>query len=269
MNGEYRELLGWTLEDAREVLNGWGLQAEQRDPAFEQANTMYFRLDSAGWRAAAGKLCVRYSRVCSPKVDIATLMIYPTAGADRLPILATELLVVGGSCQRVVMDIEPASEELPVAGELAKVFAPLGEKWQKVFPTDREYSEWFRAIAQPWAIHSACELMALPVLREAFRDYLGAYAAFVNAALPECPAGPDDAKVAQYKAHHADHFPGYPFLTRVLGAEWTKKFLYEYHFGVIETPEVDYASTSGVSGSFGASTVGSVGLSSSPAARAY
>lgn len=266
MNSEDRNHLSWILPDAQELQEAWGFEAEPRAPAFQQADTMYFRLKSAGWRAAGGKLCVRYSRVCSPKVDIASLMIYPTVSADRLPILATEWLIVGNQCQRVVMDVEPAAVHLPVAARLGSTFGPLGDKWQRHLPTDPNLSDWFRQYCQTWAIHSSCDLESLPLLRQAFKEYIHAYKNFVNIHLPECLSGPDSKEVEAYKHHHASHFPGHTFLSRVLGEEWTTQFLYEEHFGVVRCEKPNYVSASG---GLGASTMDSLGTSNNPAASAY
>jgi hypothetical protein len=265
---EFRDLLGWTREDALPRLAEWHLQAEPRPEEHTQRETIYFRLESAGWRAARGKLCVRYTRVCSGKVDIATLMIYPTAGAALLPIFGAEWVVVGPNCSRLVLDVEPAAEYLPVAHRLAGRFAELGQRWQGVFPTDPNMAGWFAEIAQPWALHSSCSLDQLPLLREAYGEYLEAYIDQVNAMLPHSPSGPDAPEVAAYKQHHAEHSPGQPLMARVFGPEWTQTFLREAHFGVIQSPFVGWPGES-ESESWESSGRESLGASSRPVASAY
>jgi len=264
----FRDLLGWTYADAFPLLRKWHLRPEPRSQEHTLRETIYFRLESAGWRAAQGKLCVRYTRVCSVKVDIATLMIYPTAGADLLPIFGAEWVVVGPQCTRLVLDVEPAAAHLPVAGHLPKYFAALGQRWQAVFPTDPNMAEWFAAIAQPWALHSSCALEQLPLLRQAYHDFLQAYMALADAVLPLVSGGADTPEVAAYKQHHAEHSPGKPLMARVFGPEWTHTFLHETHFGVIHSSEVDLDEEWG--GSWcGSGNTSSAVLSSRPAARAY
>ena len=267
MCAEFRDLLGWTQSDALPRLAAWNLQPEARPDEHTQRDTIYFRLESAGWRAADEKLCVRYTRVCSVKVDIATLMIYPTAGAHLLPIFGAEWVVVGSQCSRLVLDVEPAASHLPVADRLAGRFAELGKRWQGVFPTDPNMAGWFAEIAQPWALHSACGLDQLPLLRQAYSDYLEAYIAQVNAVLPCSPGGSDAPEVAAYKQHHAEHSPGQPLMARVFGPEWTATFLREAHFGVIQASGA--GSSGGRSGGWTGSGGDSLGVSSSPAASAY
>jgi hypothetical protein len=270
MYSERRDLLGWTWDDAQSELEPWSLQSEPRPQAYRYADTMYFRLESSGWLAAQGKMCVRYARVCSPKVDIATLMIYPTAGAEHIPVFASEWLIVGAQCQRVVLDIEPAAPSLHVARTLPAVCRALGEKWQKHLPTHTPFSPWFATLAQPWAIHSGCDVSALAMLRESFQDYLQTYIQLVNAALPTSPSGMDAVSVTQYKRHHAEHFPGRVFLARVLGEEWVDTYLYEHHFGRTQNTPSFHSPVSGASSdNLSVSTRDSVVLSSKPAASAY
>jgi hypothetical protein len=266
MCAEFRDLLGWTQSDALPRLVEWNLQPEARPEEHTQRDTIYFRLESAGWRGANQKLCVRYTRVCSVKVDIATLMIYPTAGAHLLPIFGAEWVVVGSQCSRLVLDVEPAASYLPVADRLADRFAELGQRWQAVFPTDPNMAGWFAEIAQPWALHSACGLDQLSLLRQAYNEYLQAYIAQVNAVLPYSPGGSDAPEVAAYKQHHAEHSPGQPLMARVFGPEWTATFLREAHFGVIQAPAADWPGEPGV---WAGSGVDSLGASSRPAASAY
>ncbi|MFQ3592140.1 MAG: hypothetical protein SNJ82_02995 [Gemmataceae bacterium] len=266
---EFRNLLGWTLDDALPLLADWELCPEPRSAEHTQRETIYFRLESAGWRAAQGKLCVRYTRVCSAKVDIATLMIYPTAGAARLPIFGAEWVVVGCHCTRLVLDVEPAAAHLPVSRQLGEHFAKLGQRWQNVFPTDANMAQWFASIAQPWALHSACAVEQLPLLRQAYREYLQAYINLVNLILPKVPSGADTPEVAAYKRHHAEHSPGKPLMDRVFGPEWTHRFLHETHFGVIQESSADSSLAVGGDTWLEAAPGVSPSSSSSPAARAY
>jgi len=231
-----RDKLTWVWHDSQELLEPWNLQQELRHDKYRTANTLFFCLESTGWQAATGKLCVRYARVCSAKVDIATLMIYPTASANYLPIFASEWLIVGSCCQRVILDIEPATVELSRLLRLNRTFVRLGERWHQHLPTALPLSEWFQKYAQLWAIHSSCEMQKLALVRQAFREYLKSYINYVNKFLSRCVAGTDAPEVMEYKLHHARNFPGYSFLCRVMGEEWTNEYLYKQHFGVVHEP---------------------------------
>lgn len=229
------DVVGWTFDDAWPQLNKIYWEAEQRPEEFcaQQSSTM--RLQSSGWVEREGKLNAKYARVQSHKVDIATLMIYPTASPDLLPVFAVDWVVVGSRCQIGVLDVQMAGEQTSLKQELASRFQPLAGRWQSEFcekPT--HVQAWFDSLATPWALVVACSNDSLPKLRQAFGEYLRA--AIADVYLPRLPAaqgGWDAEEVAEYKCYHYAHFPGRKMMDNAFGADFTERFLTDWHFGKV------------------------------------
>lgn len=230
---------GWTLTDATGALARFGLARERRPGRFRRAESPPVVVEADGWVAREPKLCVRFARVRGPHIDIATVMAYPTASPAALPIFAAEWVVVGQRCHALILDVETAGDQPGLAADLAKVFAPLGEKWQRRFPANPDAPDWFREIAEPWALFSACGVEEMGEVRAAFNEYLDAAVThFYGPRWDTAGAGPDHAAVTAYKEHHYESSPGRKVMTPRFGAEFTEELLRDWHFGpAVSEPE--------------------------------
>ncbi|VTR96684.1 hypothetical protein [Tuwongella immobilis] len=237
--------VGWTLPDAWRLLADCQLQREFRPAEYRHVRSTGMQIVSDGWVDARRSINVRYSRVQSSRIDVATLMIYPVVAADRLPIFGAEWVVVSGRCHLAVLDVEVAGAQPELFASLQHQFAPLAARWQPIFPEREEVPEWFREIGTPWALCSACDLDRLPQLRQAYADYLrlaveGWYA-------PACLAdhsnkssresAPEHPAVLAYKQHHFEHSPGRKLLSKDFAPEFVDAFLRDWHFGPCQSAE--------------------------------
>lgn len=227
------DVVGWTLSDSWPWLHSLGLCEENRSADFRSKEAATMRLTSAGWIEQQRKLNIKYARVQSQKVDIATLMIYPTASPELLPVFAVDWVVVGERCHIAVLDVQLAGEQPRLQQDLAEVFQPLGSRWQGEFSQKPvQVQSWFESLATPWAIVMACPIESLPQLRQAFGEYLQASVQqFYHPRLIQASGGPDAAEVAEYKRYHFAHFPGRKMMDNAFGTEYTQEFLTRWHFG--------------------------------------
>lgn len=158
-------------------------------------------------------------------------MIYPTTRPDRLPVFGAEWVVVGDSCQLAVLDVHPAGDQPQLREELRAVFPVIGGRHQAVLPAADAAPEWFRTIAQPWALFTRCPVDRVGLLRAAFREYLTAAVEHWYAPRhAACGGGTDGPAVAAYKRFQFDHSPGRQILSVTFGAEYAEAFL-AWHCG--------------------------------------
>jgi len=226
------DAVGWTLPDAREQLAIFQWKPEQRPAPFRHGQSKSLQYESDGWIESGGRLNLKYSRVQSERIDVATVMVYPTGSPDRLPIFGGEWVVVSGRCHLLVLDLETAGVQPSLVTELRPLMMPVVEKWSAVFPWDGGAPEWFRDIAQPWALCSSCPQELLPQLREAYREYLSvAIDAFYRPRLEQAQSLPEAPEVTAYKMHHFEHSPGRKLLSREFPPEFVDTFLKDWHFG--------------------------------------
>lgn len=226
----------WTLDDFVQSLEPFGLVRETRPRKFEQQQIAVgrknFSLHSAGWLAAEGRLCARYARIQGAAMDIATVMAYPTASPDHLPVFAAEWVVFGDRVHALILDVEVCGDQPELLARLQSSFSGIGKYWQTRFPENRDRPAWFSEIAMPWALYGSCSVSRLDELRVAFNQYLaltidGFYANAMDLARP----GQDAASVKAYKHHHYINSPGHRLLGVKLGQQETDQLLKDWHFG--------------------------------------
>ena len=228
--------VGWTLQDFLFYTEDLGLVEEPRPPQFKRQDISVgrksVRLDSSGWSAADGKLCLKYARIRGAAMDIATVMAYPTVSPDKLPVFAAEWVVFGDRCHAVILDVEVCGHQAELMNRLERHLESVANAWRPQFPENRDRPQWFDEIASPWAIYGACDADRLPEIRSAFNDYLEVCVDNVyKPALPESEGGGDHPAVRAYKHHHFVNSPGHRLLGVKLGQSQTDELLREWHFG--------------------------------------
>jgi hypothetical protein len=238
-----KDVVGWTLPDALDRLSaaGVGVAREARPEKFRfrvfGAGDKALHVTSDGWAAAGGKLCLKYSRIQSKVADIATLMIYPTASPERLPIFAAEWVVIGERAHALALDVEIAGDRPELQDAMRPIFMPLFERHAERVTLGAELPQWFLEIKREWAIFASDDISALAAIRAAYADYLSAtVASFYAPALPEARSGDDHPSVTHYKRHHAVNSPGFALLASKAGDVWTREFLDAWHFGPLNFP---------------------------------
>ncbi|GAB5561951.1 MAG: hypothetical protein SynsKO_35980 [Synoicihabitans sp.] len=232
----WRDVVGWTVPLAMEQLDPFNLVIEPRPPQFREAifgeGKQKTRIQSDGWVDESCRLNVKYSRIQSAVADIATIMIYPTAGPDLLPIFAAEWVVIGPRCHALILDVETANRQPTLFSQMESAYSELGASWQKTIPENRDRPAWFDEIATPWAIYGTADLEILPEVQKAFSAYLGVtIETFYRPFLSQAAGGSDHPDVTAYKQHHYENSPGRPLLSAKAGAAWTDEFLANWHFG--------------------------------------
>ena len=166
---------------------------------------------------------VHFSAITGPSTEIFALMGYP-ADSVRVPILAAEFVRFGGQLRAVVADLQcPDPSFLTHEAQIAML--ELGTRWGHL-RDEQELPEWCRNYFSSSCIFSLRrQADELPILEDALRDYTEAWIDIGRSA-PVTPGVPHEcAAVREYKAHHALHTPGRPYLRRVFGEDWTEDFL--------------------------------------------
>ncbi len=237
----FKDVVGWTLPDAHDRLGDLGWQEEVRPAAFRHATfgtgDKLMRVTADGWSVANGKLCARYARIQTVLADVATLMVYPTASPDVLPVFACEWVVIGSRAHILVLDVECLGRADALRTRAREALMPLQMRHLAALPPAPASPSWFDEIREAWALVTSGDLSCLALMRRAFQDYLKATAErLYQPGLAEAQVGPDHPAVTDYKQHHAAHSPGYTLLAPKAGADWTDAFLREWHFGPAHPP---------------------------------
>jgi hypothetical protein len=166
---------------------------------------------------------IHFSAITGPSTEIFALMGYPAASV-RIPILAAEFVRFGGQLRAVVADLQcPDPSFLTRDAQVAML--ELGARWGHL-RDEQELPEWCRSYFSPSCIFSLRrQADELPTLEAALRDYTEAWIDIGRSALALSGVPSENPAVREYKAHHALHTPGRPYLRRVFGEDWTEDFL--------------------------------------------
>lgn len=224
---------GWLIEDTlKQTQSVFFWEKDKREKQFcsKKINTgpKEIEVTSDGWTAAEGKATLRYARFQSGIIDIATIMIYPTASPELLPVFAAEWVAVMGNIHVVVLDVMDLKENRPLASIL-----PLKKKWERTFPNNKERPEWFNEIASPQHIFSKCSLSSLHELRTMFNEYLlTTVDQIYTKNLSVSKGGIDHACVRSYKMHHEINSPART-IVKDNNKAWLDEYLKNYHFGIV------------------------------------
>jgi hypothetical protein len=237
-----KDVVGWTLPMAEARLGDLAWQREARPDEFrravfgEGAKRLWVTAD--GWQLAGGRLSARYARIQTALADVATLMVYPTASPDRLPVFACEWVILGDRAHVLVLDVECLGNAADRLRERARsVLMPLHARYADALPLPDDLPPWFAEIREAWALFTSGDLTRLAVMQQAFEAYLQATAGnLYRPELAHAQAGDEHPAVTAYKQHHAAHSPGYALLAPKAGEVWTRAFLWEWHFGPLHPP---------------------------------
>lgn len=238
---KFKDVVGWTLPLAEARLGDLDWQREARPAAFRQATfgegAKQLHITADGWHLASGRLCARYARIQSASADVATLMIYPTASPDLLPVFACEWVILGDRAHMLVLDVECIGPADRLRERAQAALMPLHAGYAADLPPPNDLPPWFAEIQEAWALVTAGDLARLSTMQQAFEAYLHTTAATLYRPwLGLAQAGSEHPAVTAYKQHHAAHSPGYALLAPKAGEAWTRAFLWEWHFGPLHPP---------------------------------
>ncbi|UTW64540.1 hypothetical protein KFE98_10490 [bacterium SCSIO 12741] len=222
----------WALEDTMShtsLLFDWEPEMRPGEYSFQLLNPgpKEIQVESQGWLSAKGKASLKYARFRSAIIDIATIMIYPTASPEQLPVFASEWVCVMNNLHVIVMDVSYLTDNRAVAD-----LVHLRQSWAPQFPEQKSYPEWFSEIASPQSVFSKATLEAMDEVRAMYNDFL-TYTTnqIYTPNYPLAHSGIDHDLVREYKSHHATHSPARS-IVKDENREWLELFLKDYHFGI-------------------------------------
>lgn len=225
--------LSWVLAETFESTDStFNWIKDQRPKHFEKnviGTNRKINLESYGYTSAKQEATLKYARFWNEKIDIATVMIYPTQNHDLIPVFAAEWVIVGDKFHVIVQDIEYLGRQDHIT-----TFPNFPSKWKKEFENHKEIPEWFDEIASPLAIFSNAKRNEMDTVHAMFQDYL-------NFTLKHCyspvqkllQSGGDSQAVIDYKKHHNINSPARQFFSSN-DSVWLNQFLDDYHFGIYE-----------------------------------
>lgn len=225
----------WLFEDTWLQTNPiFSWKKELREPQFEQLfmgnEPKIIHVQSSGWLAENKIACLRQSRFKSSIIDIATVMIYPTANPDLLPVFAAEWVAIQDRIHIIVLDTELLTG---ISNFPMQSFQDLKETWSAKFPNNENKPDWFKEIESPWSVFSSASVDKIHELRTMFNQYLTLTCTDCFLANKDyCMSGNDHKVVADYKIHHAINSPARRIIQPEF-SEWLEEFLTLNHFGII------------------------------------
>ena len=223
----------WTLKDAFQQSNTlFHWKKEDRPPIYENHtllnNGKQILVTSSGYSDAGNKATLRYSRTQSAVLDIATVMIYPTADTVVMPIFVAEWVSVQDNIHVIVLDVEWLEKSIEAEDFYAQN-KNLVTQWENSFPPKKEKPDWFIEIASEMAIFSEAGIEKKGLLQKMFNEYLNAHLKYVEKKYTQLKFGPDNKLVQAYKQHHFIHSPARTIIKGEHEA-WLNTFLKDYHF---------------------------------------
>lgn len=227
-----KDYFSWTLDEVLQhtaPIFNW--TEEERPKEFKQnilnPGAKEINVSSSGWVGNPNKATLKYSRFQSAIIDICTVMIYPTASPDKLPVFACEWVAVMDNIHVIVLDVSYLHDN-----KVIEDLVTINSKWQHSFPNNDEYPLWFSEIASPQHIFSKGNISDLHELKSMFIDYLNYTTELIyKSKIDYAQAGSDHQLVQQYKIHHAHNSPARTIIKKE-NAGWLNTFLNNYHFGI-------------------------------------
>ncbi|MEQ8821793.1 MAG: hypothetical protein RLY93_16265 [Sumerlaeia bacterium] len=176
-------------------------------------------------RAVEGVGDLRATLIAGSRAEIVNVMLFP-ADVQRHPVFASEIVVFAKALRVGVIDLQPLvrtqEQEGLIEGDLAALRSRFGD-----LSDGGELPDWAREHFTPACVHvREPGLESLPRLREAYLAYLRLFIQYVRNN-PGTPAATEDPALRHYKDHHIANTPGWPFLSRLYGEDWTRRFLRE------------------------------------------
>jgi len=210
------------------------LEALPLDPEFQErrgaAGTSILHAARYSVLRADGRIGeLRLVAIDGPGEEIVSLRVFP-ARPDRLPILAAELLALGGEPRLAFIDMQSAGLGTAQGAQASAQGASIARRRRSMraglpcpdWALGHSTGGWFYARPDGGGAEVADAII------ETLSEYAEAFAEIASqepeAAEPGA-APASDAALRAYKASHIASGPGTQFLSRVFGAGWTRAFL--------------------------------------------
>ena len=207
---------------------------EDRLVEFEEkillGNSKEIHVTSSGWRATNNSAVMRYARFQSSVMDIATLLILPTANPEQFPIFVFECVIIMDKVHVLVIDTEhtvPLNKSLQSSG-IPKIFNTYSTLFKKTIP---EKSTWFNQVASPYVIHCESQTEQLFLIEHATIDYIKQLGEDYYSHSTPCTFK-DHPEIKTYKEHHISHAPARKIVAQE-EQDWLDEFLKNNHFRII------------------------------------
>lgn len=223
----------WTFQDAFEKTNTlFNWIKEDRPAEFEKKtllnNGKEILISSSGFEAQNKTATFRYARTQSAVVDIATVIIYPTADTKQLPVFACEWVLIQNNIHVIALDIVWL-EHNNSANKFYSQLAQVHSHWAPIFPEKKEIPQWFKEIASEVAVFSEAGISQIAQLQQFFNQYLDKWMEWAEQLYSQLLPGPDNELVKKFKHHHYTNSPAKTIIKGDNEA-WLNTFLKEYHF---------------------------------------
>lgn len=223
----------WTFTDAFEKTNPLFNWIKQERPASFEKNTLHNNgkeicINSQGFVSKNNTATLRYSRIQSTVLDIATVVIYPTVSTVKLPVFLAEWVLVQDKIHVIALDIEWVQDS-PYSTSFYLPQQPMVRQWKEIFPDKKEKPQWFTEISSEMAIFSEAGIAEITQLQQLFNAYLTTWMELATQQSSELLPGADNDFVKSYKHHHYIHSPARTVIKGEHEA-WLTTFLKEYHF---------------------------------------
>ena len=207
---------------------------EERENEFEsyvlKGSSKDISVTSSGWKANNHSAVMRYARFQSSVMDIATLLIMPTANPNEFPIFIVECVIIMDKVHVLVIDVEN-TEGLTKSIKNTSIPTTF-TAYNKLFTkTILEKSDWFTSVASPYVIHCETHVDQLHLIENATLNCLKEVSK--NYYQHISPSSYNDhPSIKAYKEHHIQFAPA----RKIVAEEdlvWLEEFLTHHHFKIL------------------------------------
>ncbi len=238
--GETRlRCLGLAEEEMKRLLATSAFEARELEEDFsERVGRNGVRAASLCWahpEGAEGRCALIYSE----RIEILNLMIFPWA-SERLPVFASELILMGGRVQVAVVDWQMPEGADALSGADAAELAGLHGKWAGTLTPGGALPGWAERHFTPFCIYTR------PRTEDETRAVQGAFVEYLSRWLNRCRGRWGDKKMEwcggpalnDYLHHHVENTPGRPFLSKVFGEAWAERYFREFMYAPLKRFEI-------------------------------
>ncbi len=207
---------------------------EDRVVEFEEkklkGNSKEILVSSSGWRATNNSAVMRYARFQSSVMDIATLLILPTANPEQFPIFVFECVIIMDKVHVLVIDTEhtvPLNKPIQHSG-IPSIFKTYNTLFKQ---TIHEKSAWFNQVASPYVIHCEAQIEQLFLIEHTAIDYIKQLGEDYYVHNTPC-SFKDHPEIKTYKEHHITYAPARKIVAQE-EQDWLDEFLTHHHFKIL------------------------------------
>lgn len=180
----------------------------------------------------------RCALIRSARVEILNLMIFPSV-RDRVPIFASEIIVMGGKVNVAVVDWQMPEGPWSLQEVDRRGLKALHDRWTQGLTHGGALPKWALEHFTPYCVYvRPVGAEETPGVEEAFRAYLEEWFGRCAIRMEErCHQQPGRDGLHRYLNHHVEHTPGRPFLSKVFGPEWAESYFRQFMYAPLRRLE--------------------------------